>query len=565
YPVQLDTGSSDLWIKGSTSPLPNSTQSVRIYLCLYPHLYSIGWANGTVSYIDANFANISISSQAYLDVSSAQNPALSYGADGILGLGFTSLSQIDSVVNATNSNAGRSFLYNLFKDNPSEPNFIAISLQRSTDDENEVQGTFSIGEYDENYTDVKNQDPISTWPVDSPSRWNVILDALLFGNGSAVLPTTTVPDVPSNRAVVLLDSGTSYTYAPTEICKAIYGDIDGASYDASLGQWIVPCDYEIDIALQISDQIFPLHPLDVSPTSLTDSSQCVGSFIPQSISVGEGQFDWLVGDNFLRAVYSVYDFGDFDSDGNMKYPFVKLLSIVDPDDASKDFASSRGSTAKTDISYSLDQTVAAAADTTSVTLSSSVAETLDKIGKYFPAMLGVMALNALVILVLAGAAIYYLCRRRKRSKPIPRTARRLSTMPFNARQTYMSDMPSPASGASYHPVSTIMDDGLSIAGPPVGIRSSYFAAGVPPTSPNPTFHPTTSGLSDDSMGPVVTNMRRTASSLQADDRPHSTIVFPSHQAQSSLSALGGPTDEPFTPPTPRFMSDAARNRPSSMA
>jgi saccharopepsin len=88
---------------------------------------------------------ISVSQQAFLDTSSAQNPALSYGAYGILGLVFTSLSTIDALVNMTNSSAGRSLLYNLFLDNPKEPNFIAFSLQRSSDRNNSADGSFSVG------------------------------------------------------------------------------------------------------------------------------------------------------------------------------------------------------------------------------------------------------------------------------------------------------------------------------------------------------------------------------------------------------------------------------------
>lgn len=80
-----------------------------------------------------------------MDVSSAQNPALSYGADGILGLGFTSLSVIDYLVNNTGSPTGRSLLYNLFLDNPKEPNFIAYSLSRSTDPNDTADGLFTIG------------------------------------------------------------------------------------------------------------------------------------------------------------------------------------------------------------------------------------------------------------------------------------------------------------------------------------------------------------------------------------------------------------------------------------
>jgi len=42
-----------------------------------------------------------------------------------------------------------------------------------------------------------------------------------------------------------------HRYAPTDICNAIYGGVQGAHYDADQGQWIVPCDAEIDMALQI--------------------------------------------------------------------------------------------------------------------------------------------------------------------------------------------------------------------------------------------------------------------------------------------------------------------------
>ena len=80
-----------------------------------------------------------------MDARSVINPALSYGADGVFGIGFTRLSVINSLLNSTNLPTGGNLLYNLFLDNPSEPNFIAISLQRSTDNLEDAQGTFSIG------------------------------------------------------------------------------------------------------------------------------------------------------------------------------------------------------------------------------------------------------------------------------------------------------------------------------------------------------------------------------------------------------------------------------------
>lgn len=88
---------------------------------------------------------IAVPSQALIDADQVKNPALGYGAEGIAGLGFTRLSNIDMKVNGTNSAAGRSLLYNLFETNPSEPNFIAFALQRSSEPEDDVEGSFSIG------------------------------------------------------------------------------------------------------------------------------------------------------------------------------------------------------------------------------------------------------------------------------------------------------------------------------------------------------------------------------------------------------------------------------------
>lgn len=153
--------------------------------------------------------SIPVSQQAYLNVSSAQNPALSYGAAGIMGLGFDSLSNIDAVMNQTGSSSGRTLLYNLFQNNPSEPNFIAFSLQ-STSDGDGVQGTFSVGETDPLYANVTSTNKIPTWPTTAPSRWNVLLDSLIVGT-QTIPVSTTVAAAPPNKAVVLLDSGTSYT------------------------------------------------------------------------------------------------------------------------------------------------------------------------------------------------------------------------------------------------------------------------------------------------------------------------------------------------------------------
>ncbi|KAF9009070.1 aspartic peptidase domain-containing protein [Cyathus striatus] len=470
YPVQLDTGSSDLWIKGDQHPTPNTNQTDMTYNLTY----AIGWAYGNVAYAPVEFIGLSVPSQAFLDVSDVVNPALQYGAKGIVGLGFTSLSTIDALVNATKSSAGRSLLYNFFEIIRTNPIFLPLLCSVAQRKMMKSKEAFRLarwlalkmfmchliciaGEYEPEYANVVGNEPIPTWPVNSPKRWSVLLDAVIV-NDTITVPTTDVIGAPNNKAVVLMDSGASYTYAPTNICEAIYGNVTGASYDSTINQWVVPCDAEINMALQIGGQVFPIHPLDLTPTGLTDNSTCYGSFIPQSVPIGNGQFDWLIGDNFLRSVYSVYDFGDFDESGKMGNPYMKLLSIVDPDEASIDFHNARGGTPRTNITFTGLNGISVAP---SFSISNDISSSLERIGKYLPIMLGIVALNALVLIVLAIAGLVMCCRRlRKRKNTGLRTRTplgRTSPMPMNPRSTYVAGYGRPDTHV-YEPVSMALTE-----------------------------------------------------------------------------------------------------------
>jgi saccharopepsin len=134
---------------------------------LLPQLqYAIGWAFGHIAYAPVQFlkcvvvcyqisksiqnssslCSLSVTSQAFVDASSANNPALAYGGFGVLGLGFTHLSVIDSLLNSTHQSTGGSFLYNLFLNNSLGSNFMTFFLQRSTETaDDDIQGSFSIG------------------------------------------------------------------------------------------------------------------------------------------------------------------------------------------------------------------------------------------------------------------------------------------------------------------------------------------------------------------------------------------------------------------------------------
>ena len=145
----------------------------------------------------------------------------------------------------------------------------------------------------------------------------------------------------------------------------------------------------------------------------------------------------------------------------MGAPYVKLLSVVDPNQASKEFAATRGTVARTNITYNAANSTAAASGTTTVSLSADITNTLNKITTYFPIMLAILGLNAVVVLLLAIAAFIYLFRRRNvRSARNRRNAQPLQLEAMST-DTFTPPSESVQRGTShhtYHPVSLALTD-----------------------------------------------------------------------------------------------------------
>lgn len=171
----------------------------------------------------------------------------------------------------------------------------------------------------------------------------------------------------------------------------------------------------------------------------------------------------------MRSLYTVYDFGDFDSTGTtMGNPYMQLLALVDPNAASTEFHKARGGTASGNITYnaqnvsssSTSATAAAASGGTSVELSDELSSTLNKLQGYLPALLAVMALNALVLLVLAGAGIAYMCRRRGKARARRNPGRQSgAASPMPLQRTSSFGMPGGSGDTHiYQPVSMALTE-----------------------------------------------------------------------------------------------------------
>jgi hypothetical protein len=190
----------------------------------------------------------------------------------------------------------------------------------------------------------------------------------------------------------------------------------------------------------------PNHRSDISTNNLT---------LPSSS-------DWLIGDNVLRSVYSLYDFGDYDSSGKMGNPYVKLLSIINPDEASVDFHKQRGGTPRTNITFvGLDGVSVAP----SFYISNDISKSLEMIGTWMPAILAVVALNALIVVICSIVWLISFIRKRRRRATARHPRGRVSPLPMNPMNSYIAGAPptpngptSPGSVHVYEPVSMALTE-----------------------------------------------------------------------------------------------------------
>ena len=120
------------------------------------------------------------------------------------------------------------------------------------------------------------------------------------------------------------------------------------------------------------------------------------------------------------------DFGDFDDSGNMGDPYVRLWSIVDQPTASAEFHQLRGGTAQpykssttasaNAASSSPDVATNAGSSTGSVSSTQDLAQNVKTLMNYAPIALGVLGLNAILLVVILGLAIWWICRNKKGRK-----------------------------------------------------------------------------------------------------------------------------------------------------
>ncbi|KAH9851503.1 acid protease [Lenzites betulinus] len=409
FSIQIDTGSSDLWVAGAVPQTTGTGKSASVQ-------YVSAGVQGPVNTAALEFAGYTVPDQAFINVpSSSSNPP----GTGIIGLGPSTGSAVLDVLGGPE---GDPILDRIFKQNTTTPNYITMLLGRVRDPTDPSTGELTVGELLPGYENITSQPqlPVSVLESsDSPNQhWQILLDAdgVIGPAGNDIIGdygvTTNVRSTSNRKQLtVVIDSGFSLPQVPPIVAEAIYKQVPGAklaNIAALDGQiWQIPCNKEVNVTLKFGGVSFPIHPLDANADfNLTDTRGnpiCVGAVRPYlckpPMAGPSDTFDMIFGMAFLRNAYTYINFGDFvdGSPASTADPYVQLLpTTTDAAEAHSDFLLVRGASPWT-------PSGAVAADAPAARARASR-----------PLVIGLATAGGVLLLLALGAGGWYAYRMRRR-------------------------------------------------------------------------------------------------------------------------------------------------------
>ncbi|KAI9464918.1 acid protease [Lactarius psammicola] len=369
--VNLDTGSSDLWVASSacTTPVCENTNmppypSANIKLAggsvnlLYGDSSTGTHARGPVALDTTTVAGLAMPQQPFAAISDTNNTSVMQGANGIFGLGFPSGSRVqaaainakfntpsvtDDFVLGTASDGP--FLSRLAMSGALEQPMFAVMLQRDTIDVSKNNGALTIGKLPDGIDNssltwvpvrlYKPEDGGLNPPTFAPSeiypfRWEVPLDGVMLDGQR--LPASQLTGS-SSTISALLDTGNSVIRGPQDVVNSVLKSVSSVFATNSKAAPTFPCKVPHTLAFQIGGKTFPVDPRDfVSQNKVGDVSTCVANNLvatdpPESSSL----FSWSLGDPFFKSNLVAFYYGNL-THPSVDPPRIGFLSMV-PDNA----------------------------------------------------------------------------------------------------------------------------------------------------------------------------------------------------------------------------------------
>jgi saccharopepsin len=289
FKVVLDTGSSNLWVPGTSCTSiacflhakydATASSSYKQNGTAFAIQYGSGSVEGYISKDTLEIGDLTVKNQLFGEATKEPGLAFAFGKfDGILGLAYDTISV----------NRIPPPFYNMIDQKLLDEPIFSFRLGSSDQD----GGECIFGGTDDSAFEGK----ITYVPIRRKGYWEVELEKIGFGDEELELEGTGAA----------IDTGTSLIVMPSDVAEMLHKEI-GATKSWN-GQ------YQIDCAKIPDLPDFTLHfggkpyTLKGSDYILNAGGTCISSFTGMDIPAPTGPL-WIVGDTFLRKYYTVYDLG----------------------------------------------------------------------------------------------------------------------------------------------------------------------------------------------------------------------------------------------------------------
>ncbi|KAG2341142.1 acid protease [Suillus weaverae] len=309
----LDTGSSDLWVATSsctscsainsctscastefTTSKSSTFQSAGTSLQIN---YGSGSVQGATSQDTVSFGGFTITQQELLAVSATTSGLLNSGLSGIMGLGFNTISALSATP----------FWQALYSAGQLSQPLFSFYLERYIDQSTmntAPGGTLTLGGTNSSLY----QGSIEYLNLaGSPSYWLLNVNSLSVQGKTVSVGSSTL---------AAIDTGTTLIAAPTTVTADVWAQVPGsiALMGAYAGLYAFPCTTSVTVTMSFGGSTWTINSADMnlgsvpSAVSGTTTQMCAGGIFDIGTSVGSGSGipTWIIGDTFLKNVYSVF-------------------------------------------------------------------------------------------------------------------------------------------------------------------------------------------------------------------------------------------------------------------
>ncbi|KAI0250122.1 aspartic peptidase domain-containing protein [Lactifluus subvellereus] len=300
----LDTGTSDLWFvttdcldcgQGTKLDLTKST-SLQLYKDQPPVilLTPTGNAWGTAAQDTVSMGPFTVKRQIFVAVNSVSDTLINGKLAGLMGLAFQGIADIGAVpfwqalLNNSLTNPEFSFFLTRFVNNPNAKT-------------EEPGGVFTLGGTNTTLFQGNIDFQSFTPPPGGGSLWLQTISSVTV-NGKKV-------DI-GNTTTAAIDTGTTLIGGPTAAVNAIWSAVPNSVPSTNMsGFFTFPCNTQLTISISFGGPSWPINVTDLNLGTVGDG-QCLGGIFDVTgawtINLRAGHPDWIIGDTFLKNVYTVF-------------------------------------------------------------------------------------------------------------------------------------------------------------------------------------------------------------------------------------------------------------------